>query len=381
MFFNESEQLLRRHPSLSSLITQIDARLSQFDGFGLAKPSDFATFLNAKHDQVVALFDELVASGVLIATDMCECTKCNMLTPTSDYRACIASGEELLCPTCGTDLIKDESRQIKVFRLSSRALHETTKNKMTPKHEVDHVIPLIHGILTDAVWQERVAAELNLLPKVEASPIGYGILELVMFWCPLFTRRIALRTIEKKIRHAIARHPGAKISVIAHSFGTYATFRLLNENADLRFHRVVLCGSIVSDRYPWDHVEPRVENTIINDCGTRDRWPAIAKTLTWGYGATGTFGFKSPGIRDRFHDFDHSGFFTDEFVQTYWMPFISTGEIVPSPWTSKRASSPFLVKCLAAIPLQWITLLLLLYLFKLNILRLLYAGLAWLSGE
>ena len=155
-----------------------------------------------------------------------------------------------------------------------------------------------------------------------------------------------------------------RLIVIAHSFGTYATFRLLNENADFRLFRVLLCGSIVSDHYPWHFVQPRVEETIVNDCGTRDIWPAAAKSLSWGYGATGTFGFKSPGIRDRFHDIDHGGFFDDDFIKKYWVPFIESGEVVLSPWTSKRPASPYYVRLLANVPIQWISFGILVWLFR-----------------
>jgi hypothetical protein len=370
MFFKELEQLRQEHPSLASLIAHVDDQLSQFDVSGLAKPAEFASFYNADVNQLIAIFDALVDSGLLAPVEMCECPQCHQVVSANDVKTRHATGDEFLCPDCGTGFLHESPRQFKVFRLSPRALHETTRNRMAPKPKVEHIVLLIHGILTDAVWQERVAAELNLLPRVEAHPIGYGFVELLMFWCPWFTRNIALRIIEKKVRLAISLSPGAKVSVIAHSFGTYCIFRLLNEKADLRFFRVILCGSIVSDRYPWDHVQLRVEETIINDCGTRDFWPAAAKSLTFGYGATGTFGFKSPGIRDRYHDFNHSGFFDEAFVRKYWVPFIATGEIVLSPWTSHRPSSPFLVKALATIPFQLVLLGCILVYFKSSIIAL-----------
>lgn len=369
MFFKELEQLRRDHPSLADLITQIDARLSQLDSQGLVMPDVFAAFFEADQNQVVAIFDELVACGTLAHINMCKCMKCSTLMPSSEYRTSLATGDELLCPVCGTNF--QQSLQFRCYRLSPHAMHNSMKNMMPPKTKAEHVILLIHGILTDAVWQEKVAAELNIIPKTEALPIGYGIVELIMFWCPLLTRRFALKTIERKIRHAISLHPGARISVIAHSFGTYAIFRLLSEKADLRFHRVILCGSIISDRYPWDHVQPRVAEPIINDCSTRDVWPAAAKSLTWGYGASGTFGFKSPGIRDRYHDIDHGGFFSEEFVQKYWVPFIQSGNFVQSLWTSRRPTSPWYVKVLASLPFQWISLVILCWYMRQHILTLL----------
>ena len=364
MFFSESEHLRQQHPSLEPLIAQLDTLFSKFDAQAIARTSDYADILNADNNQVRSLFDLYEKSGILVSTEMIICDDCTTLSSAAEHRIYTASGEELLCAYCGSDLLRQSPRQVKVFRLSQHALHETTKNKMTPKTKIDHIVLLIHGIRTDATWQEKVASELNLLPGVEAQPIGYGILDAIRFWCPFITRSIALKKVLRKIRLAIAMYPGAEISVIAHSFGTYAIFRLLNETADLRFCRVLLCGSIVSDNYPWDFVQPRVKEPIVNDCGSKDSWPAAAKALTWGYGATGTFGFKSPGIRDRFHNIDHGGFFEDNFVSTYWVPFIEKGEIVASPWTAKRPSSPFWVKALASIPFQWIGFASIVFLFR-----------------
>jgi hypothetical protein len=364
MFFKESERLQQEHPSLASLIAKIDAHLSRFDKSGLANPVIFASLLNASQHQVLSVFEKLTTLDVLENVYLCECPKCKRLLPSAEYRLSVAAGDEFPCTDCGTNLVGSSPKQVMAFRLSPNALHEVSKNKMASKTKVEHLVLLIHGIRTDAVWQEKVAAELNLLPNVEAQPIGYGIFDTFRFWFPFFTRTLVLKKIENKIRLAIAMHPGAKVSVIAHSFGTYAIFRLLNEKADFRLFRVLLCGSIISDNYPWDFVQPRVEETIINECGTKDIWPAAAKSLSWGYGATGTFGFKSPGFRDRFHDIDHGGFFDDEFVKTYWVPFIEKGEVVPSPWTARRPSSPNKVTLLASLPIQWIGFGLLIWLFR-----------------
>lgn len=356
MFFKESEQLRREHPGLEALIGRIDARLAQFSADGRATPAVFSAFLNVDQHQVASLFDRYAALGVLAPAEMCECTECFHPMPASDYRTSLALGQECPCSSCGTDLVQQSPRHFKAFRLTESAAHQVRKNSTAPKAQVEHLVLLIHGINTDGRWQEKVAAELNVLPGVQAETIGYGVLQVVMFWCPLLTRRFPIRTIEWKLRQAMAIHRAPHVSVVAHSFGTYAIFWLLKRKPDLRFFRMILCGSIVSDQYRWDEVQPRIESPIINDCGTRDAWPAAAKALTWGYGATGVFGFKSPAIRDRFHDVGHSGFFDDDFVQKYWVPFIERGQIVTSPWTSRRPQSPWHVMFLAKVPIQWIAL-------------------------
>src|SRR5262249_36610347 len=130
MFFTELEQLQREHPSLASIITRIDAHLSKFNDTAIANPVDFATFLAADQNQVFAVFDKLVAAGILHKIEMCECDKCKMTVPSADYKSHRESGDELLCTNCGGDLVQNTPRQFKVFRLSTRALQETEKHKM-----------------------------------------------------------------------------------------------------------------------------------------------------------------------------------------------------------------------------------------------------------
>ena len=244
MFFKESEQLLKQHPSLESVIRGVDDRLSQFDGNGLANASIFAASMTADQQQVSAVLEELVKLGVLQHVNLCECPSCQQLMPAADYKTSLAGGDEFHCADCGADLIQRAPRLLKDYRLSPAALHQTAKKRMKPKAQVSHLVLLVHGIRTEATWQEKVGAELELLPGVEAQPIGYGVFDVFRFWCPFVTRTLVLRKIATKIRHATAMHRdnGAKNSVIAHSFGTYSIFRLLNELADFRFHRVILCG-------------------------------------------------------------------------------------------------------------------------------------------
>lgn len=364
MFFEESGHLLLAHPNLKDLIEKLDGYLSTFDTGAIAHPSDYTTLLKTDFNKVQSLFHLYETVGVVSSVSLVQCATCHTYASANELKIVRVSGDELPCAQCGNNLATQDNRQVIAFRLTEHALHETRKNKVVPKADVSHLVLLLHGIRTDGAWQEKVAAELNLIPGVEAQPIGCGVLSTFQFWCPILTRSRALNKVREKIRLAKNVHEGAKVSVIAHSFGTYALFKLLNDTAEFRFFRVILCGSIVSDEYPWDHVQPRVKEKIVNDCGTRDIWPVAAKSLSWGYGATGTFGFKTVALHDRFHDIDHGGFFDSDFVKRFWVPYIETGEIVPSEWNIKRPSSPWYVNRLASLPLQWIATFVLVFFFR-----------------
>jgi hypothetical protein len=120
------------------------------------------------------------------------------------------------------------------------------------------------------------------------------------------------------------------LSVIAHSFGTYAIGKILKENPDIRLHRLILCGAILPSEFRWDQIPHSVETEIINDCGIRDIWPVLAQSTTFGYGPSGRFGFGAPGVRDRYHDFGHGGFFQEQFVSNFWLPWFRSGNFVKS---------------------------------------------------
>jgi hypothetical protein len=341
MFFKESETLASRHPELRGLIEKIDGQLAEFDAAALARVGDFSSFYEEGANRVSGIFEEYEKEGILEKAEMVECGNCQTLSPSGTYRARLAQAVPFHCSNCGDDLTEQSPKQFYVHRLSTCAARQAARLRPQRQAPVTHVVLLVHGIRTTAVWQEMVAQELEATPGVRAIPLGFEYVDAFSFWFPFGTRARPVRKLLGKIRHAKARHPQAEFSVIAHSFGTYSVFRLLEGEPDLQFKRIILCGSIVSHDAPWAALEPRIQDEIINDCGTRDGWPAAARAFSFFYGATGTFGFKSPGIRDRFHDIDHSGFFTPEFVRKYWVPYITKGVYVPSPVTTTRATNPW----------------------------------------
>ncbi len=229
-----------------------------------------------------------------------------------------------------------------MFCLGSRS---STRNKK-------HIVILVHGIRTHAVWQERLAATLVAAADVEVYPIGYGFFDVLRFWCPLFTRREPIKRVLRELRTARKNNPDADISVVAHSFGTYIISEILSEETDIILHRLQLCGSIINFNYRWDKVTSRVTGAVVNDAGTQDCWPVLASVVTWGYGPSGTFGFKTVSVRDRYHNCGHSDFFTDTHMKEYWVPLIIDGQVKESPWTVSRPSPSALISFIGNFPFK-----------------------------
>jgi len=177
-----------------------------------------------------------------------------------------------------------------------------------------HVVAVIHGIRTEAAWAELVKSILEAETGAIVEPIRYGYLDVVRFLFPVGTRGAVIREVHEKLQAIQLYNRGCDLSVVAHSFGTYIIARLLKQDRFLRLSRVVFCGSIVRRRYPWVDVAHKIAaSKVLNDCGTQDIWPPIARAVTYGYGPTGTFGFGDPKVRDRFSRRDARRLFQRRF--------------------------------------------------------------------
>ncbi|QIG47305.1 hypothetical protein G5V57_05895 [Nordella sp. HKS 07] len=229
----------------------------------------------------------------------------------------------------------------------------------------DHVVIFVHGIRTEAAWfseAERIfRSHDHTLNPVAA---GFGFFDFPRFLMPFeFAKRSALRRVESKIRIVSADPTTTRVSVIAHSFGTHLVGQVLKRNPDIRLHRLILCGAVLTQDFDWQSVReqlPPIDSAeyplqrVVNDCGWRDIWPIFAHASTWGYGSSGRFGFQSPLVVDRYHDRSHSEFFDEEFVCNYWCNFISKGEVAISP--EKRPPTSWLLQVITVLKLPYIVL-------------------------
>jgi hypothetical protein len=198
------------------------------------------------------------------------------------------------------------------------------------------VVLLVHGIRTEAAWQSVVKQTLERRPTRIVIPIGYQFFSLVQFllpgWCE--QRHKPIDRLHIEYRTAKSDYPDAEISVIAHSFGTYAIGTLLTTHSDIRLKKLVLSGAVLPQEFPWSNVKRQVGSPILNECGNRDIWPVLAQALSWGYGASGVYGFGQVGVLNRFHDVGHSDYLKAEFAREFWLPWFDHDSI-PSGVSAK----------------------------------------------
>lgn len=237
--------------------------------------------------------------------------------------------------------------------------------RWTDKVVRDHAVVMVHGIRTGGEWMERVALLLrNSDRSVNGIPVGYQFFDVVSFLLPVpWFRNRVIERIGKELLRASELPATKKLSIVAHSFGTYIVTEALRSNPTLQAHCVVLCGSVVPVDFDWQGIDGQLRDIdtnypgfrVINDCGWRDIWPVFAETITWGYGSSGRFGFQTGSVKDRFHNLAHSEFFDEAFIRRFWVPAIVEGRIVES--AEQRPKGPWLLQVLTRFHLKYLILI------------------------
>jgi O-acetyl-ADP-ribose deacetylase (regulator of RNase III) len=229
----------------------------------------------------------------------------------------------------------------------------------------DHVVVMIHGIRTPATWHESVDCLLRAADhSVNPVSIGYGYFDLFRFLVPSKSiRRAYIAAIADELTRLAADPRTKRLSIIAHSYGTYLTAHALRQATGVKVSVLILCGSIVPRTFPWHTFADRLgivdehdygNVRVINDCGWRDVWPVFAHTITWGYGSSGRFGFRTGLVKDRFYDLRHSDFFEADHVNAYWVPAITEGRIAPQNASAPNDLVVWLLSLLTVFPLKWL---------------------------
>jgi pimeloyl-ACP methyl ester carboxylesterase len=112
------------------------------------------------------------------------------------------------------------------------------------------IVVTLHGIRTRGQWQKQITPYLarhGLIPY----HLDYGFFGLLSFLVP-WARASRVQWLRNELRDLMDRTGAKRVSLIAHSFGTWLALEVLEaENGNIRFDRVVLTGSIVRRDFPW----------------------------------------------------------------------------------------------------------------------------------
>jgi hypothetical protein len=99
---------------------------------------------------------------------------------------------------------------------------------------------------------------------------------------------------------------------------------------NIRFDKVILCGSILPKTFPWQDIIDRGQvRELRNEYGVKDIWVNLVALFIKGAGSSGRDGFIQNGfklansriIQERF-EFKHSEYFFKGHMRTFWISFL-----------------------------------------------------------
>jgi pimeloyl-ACP methyl ester carboxylesterase len=187
----------------------------------------------------------------------------------------------------------------------------------------DKVVMSLHGIRTRGAWQKTISSQLGYAGFIY-QPLDFGFFRAVKLLVPSYRTKQVEWFLDEYTR--AGQQGEKKISVIAHSFGTYVVAGALDKYAEVKLESVIFCGSIVRRNFEWSRMIPDQVGRVLNDCGKRDIWVRLAEWLIADAGPSGARGFTDDAsghvqqqIRPKFR---HSDYFYSLNYQKTWIPFL-----------------------------------------------------------
>jgi hypothetical protein len=203
------------------------------------------------------------------------------------------------------------------------------------------VVISLHGIRTRGAWQKELTAELNRA-GFDHVPLDFGFFRALQLLWPRARQRL-LQWFLKEYTVRRLEYGDAHVSAIAHSFGTYLIARALERFPEVTFDRVIFCGSIVRQDFPWTRiVDARQVVEVLHEYGRLDVWAKLVGWVVSDAGPSGARGFDDSAAgrvvqRERL-DFKHSDYFYLLNYKKNWIPFLRG--LGPGPLTPLEQGSP-----------------------------------------
>jgi hypothetical protein len=231
----------------------------------------------------------------------------------------------------------------------------------------------VHGIRTAARWQKSLADTLSIYGiKHRAHDFGhYGVFrfasnssrqrrinEFYDFYCSICK--------EQGTGIDLPDHR-SRPSIVAHSFGSYIVGHAMQKYPDIRFDKVILCGSILPVDFDWSTLFHRDQvNFVRNEYGVQDFWVSIVGNFIRDSGASGAEGFRLLSTvvsQERFEYYNHSDYFHRQHVESHWLPVLkkepsplqvqhgrNTGDDVDNFVATLNATAEIDERCFANLP-------------------------------
>lgn len=147
--------------------------------------------------------------------------------------------------------------------------------------KVKHVTIVLHGIRDDGFWTKRIGGRIKGRggEGVLRTPTPtYGFLSIVGF-LRLYTRYGKVRWFLEQYADVRTLYPGAEVSFVGHSNGTFLAAQAMELCPSVRFKRIYFAGSVVRTDYPWRLRAGQVTDRVVNVTASDDYIVALAPGL------------------------------------------------------------------------------------------------------
>jgi Zn finger protein HypA/HybF involved in hydrogenase expression/pimeloyl-ACP methyl ester carboxylesterase len=311
MFVDESHPNGLRDSRTRQLTEAIDQILSSSAQGARVDPEQVAEAIDVDKQLVVTALEEYCGSSVVRELKLIRCPQCSETFDASDAT--------VVCPKCGCSFSPGDGNFKVAFELV---------RPPQPK-----VVIGLHGIRTSAEWHRtlaEVAQNHNWKCRTDRWCFGrFSLLRFLLPWQRNTRVKWFRRTYSDERDDSQAGFDYSKESypsIVAHSFGTYILGNALLKYDNIRFNKVILCGSILPRVFPWDKILERGQiQEVRNEYGTNDFWSKRVRYFVAATGPSGVQGFKctDPRLHQEEYSFDHSEYFEKSHINDKWFPFLN----------------------------------------------------------
>lgn len=216
--------------------------------------------------------------------------------------------------------------------LKNKVLWDIDAQKNKHRIDTERLFISVHGIRTLGHWQNTLEGTLlNNTSDITFKKYRYNYYSALQLLIPSSRSKI-IDDFAKKLTEMVCEYPNSKITLIAHSFGTYITIKALEAipiDLSLTIERVVLVSSVLKPNYDWSHVNMKHNiESINNECGFNDNILILSHFFSHDMGMAGRVGFTGMNIKNRFFKGGHDFFNREkDFMEKYWIP-IFTGSYI-----------------------------------------------------
>ena len=203
--------------------------------------------------------------------------------------------------------------------------------------DTTHLVITVHGIRTYGDWQDDLKKLLEAAePGIVVRMYRYGFFSSLAFLIPPM-RWLVGRQFRRFFEQEINAAPeGARIDLVAHSFGTYlAAGALRHIPPRKKIHTVIFAGSVLSPSFPWyRYLQSGAVGRVINECGWNDSVLVLCQSTALLMGMAGRIGFHGmvgESFTNRYYLGGHGLYFDREqrFMRDAWLPLlVGTGPVL-----------------------------------------------------